>query len=96
MLTSIQLRIARDVIVIFCVSLFVITMLVMSIGVGREAINQGLEPMGVLRLIPFSLPNALTLAVPGTALFSVCCVSWLSTSFTLLPSRYSRCPGLYP
>jgi lipopolysaccharide export system permease protein len=74
MLTSIQLRIARDVIVIFCVSLFVITMLVMSIGVGREAINQGLEPMGVLRLIPFSLPNALTLAVPGTALFSVCCV----------------------
>ncbi|TWU04115.1 LptF/LptG family permease [Neorhodopirellula pilleata] len=74
MLTTIQRRIARDIFVTFFVSLFVITMLVMFIGVAREAINQGLGPVGVIRLIPFSLPNALSLAVPGTALFSVCTV----------------------
>ncbi|QDV47561.1 putative permease YjgP/YjgQ family protein [Stieleria neptunia] len=74
MLTTIQRRIARDIFVTFFLSLFVITMLVMFVGVAREAINQGLGPVGVLRLIPFSLPNALSLAVPGTALFSVCTV----------------------
>lgn len=74
MLTTVQRRIARDIFVTFFVSLFVITMLVMLIGVAREAINQGLGPVGVMRLIPFSLPNALSLAVPGTALFSVCTV----------------------
>jgi lipopolysaccharide export system permease protein len=73
-LTAIQRQIARDILVTFFVSLFVITVLVMSIGVAREAISQGLGLAGVMRLIPFSLPNALSLAVPGTALFSVCCV----------------------
>lgn len=74
MLTRIQRRIAWDIIVMFFVSLFVITLLVMFIGVMREAVNQGLGLSGVVRLVPFALPNALSLAVPGTALFSVCCV----------------------
>ncbi|TWU35668.1 putative permease YjgP/YjgQ family protein [Novipirellula aureliae] len=73
-LGTIPLRITRDLITLFCVSLFVITTLVMFVGVAREAINQGLGPVGVMQLIPFSLPNALSLAVPGTALFSVCSV----------------------
>jgi lipopolysaccharide export system permease protein len=74
MLTTIQWRIAREMFVIFCVSLFVITMLVMFIGVAREAIHQGIGLVGAMRLIPFSLPNALSLAVPGTSLCSVCIV----------------------
>ncbi|EMI41156.1 LptF/LptG family permease [Rhodopirellula sp. SWK7] len=74
MLTKLQRRIARDMLIVFVVSLFVITILVMFIGVAREAFNQGLGVMGVVRLIPFSIPNALSLAVPGTALFSVCSV----------------------
>ena len=74
MLTTIQRRIARDIVLVFFVSLLALTMLVMFIGVAREAINQGLDLMGVMRLIPFALPNALSLAVPGTALFSVCLV----------------------
>lgn len=74
MLTTIQRRIARDIVLMFFVSLFAMTMLVMFIGVAREAMNQGLGLVGVLRLIPFALPNALSLAVPGTALFSVCLV----------------------
>ncbi len=74
MLTTIQRRISQDIVVMFCVSLFVITVLVMFIGVARESLQQGLGVIGVIRMLPYSLPNALSLAVPGTALFSVCCV----------------------
>ncbi len=74
MLTTIQRQIARDILAMFLVSLTVITVLVMLIGVAREALNQGLDVLGVLRLIPYAVPNALSFAVPGTALFSVCCV----------------------
>ncbi len=74
MLTTIQRRIARDIVVMFFVSLFVITVLVMFIGVARESLQQGLGVIGVLRMLPYALPNALSLAVPGTALFSVCSV----------------------
>ncbi|QDV85725.1 LptF/LptG family permease [Planctomycetes bacterium TBK1r] len=74
MLTTIQRQIARDILGMFLISLTVITFLVMVIGVAREALNQGLDVLAVLRLIPYALPNALSFAVPGTALFSVCCV----------------------
>lgn len=74
MLSVLQRRIVRDIVVMFFTSLLVITMLVMLIGVAREAMNQGLGLMSILRLIPYTLPNALSMAVPGTALFSVCSV----------------------
>tara|TARA_R110002073_G_scaffold240208_7_gene401878 strand:- start:305 stop:1498 length:1194 start_codon:yes stop_codon:yes gene_type:complete len=74
MLTRIQRDIARDILVMFGLSLFVMTLMVMLIGVAREALSQGLGVVGVLRLLPYAMPNALSLAVPGTALFSVCCV----------------------
>ncbi len=74
MLTTIQRRIARDILVVFAVSLFAMTVMVMLIGVAREAINQGLGIDGVLQMLPYATPNALSLGVPGTALFSVCCV----------------------
>ena len=74
MLTTIQRNIARDIVIMFAVSLCALTTLVMIIGVAREAMNQGLSLIGVIRLIPYAVPNALSIAVPGTALFSVCCV----------------------
>ncbi|MCM2372577.1 LptF/LptG family permease [Aporhodopirellula aestuarii] len=74
MLNTIQRRITKDILVMFLLSLFVITSLVMFIGVAREAMNQGLGVTSVFRLIPYAMPNALSLAVAGTALFSVCCV----------------------
>lgn len=74
MLTILQRRIFRDIVLMFFTSLLVITLLVMLIGVAREAMNQGLGLMSILRLIPYTLPNALSMALPGTALFSVCSV----------------------
>ncbi len=100
MLTTIQLRIARDILLMFAVSLFVLTLMVMFIGVAREAMNQGLGIAGVLRLIPYALPNALSIAVPGTALFSVCCVYGRMSAdneFTAMQSvGISPMPAIWP
>ncbi|WDQ16469.1 LptF/LptG family permease [Rhodopirellula sp. P2] len=98
--TTIQLRIACDIVVIFFTSLFVITSLVMCVGVMREAMNQGLGVAGVFRLLPYALPNALSLAVPGTALFSVCCVYGRMSAdneFTAMQSvGISMLPAMWP
>ncbi len=59
---------------IFFVTLLVLTCLLMLIGVGREALRQGLSIGGVLQLIPYAIPNALAISLPGTMLFSVCSV----------------------
>ncbi|TWU47885.1 LptF/LptG family permease [Rubripirellula reticaptiva] len=73
-MTTIQIRIGMDILKMFSVALVALTVLVMFIGVAREALEQGLGVAGVLQLIPYAAPNALAVAVPGTALFSVCCV----------------------
>ncbi|KAA5543715.1 YjgP/YjgQ family permease [Roseiconus nitratireducens] len=99
-MTRIQLRIARDISVIFVVSLFAITTMVMFIGVFRESLNQGLGLVGVVRMLPFALPNALSVAVPGTALFSVCCVYGRMSAdneFTAMQSvGISLMPAVWP
>jgi len=59
---------------VFVLVLVSLTMLMMFIGVAREAIRQGLAPAAVLQLIPYALPNALVFALPGTILFSICVV----------------------
>ena len=63
-----------ELIKIFLVTLMVLTLLVVVVVIVREAINKGLGPIPVLRLIPYVLPNALRFAVPGTLLFSACTV----------------------
>ncbi|TWT98494.1 LptF/LptG family permease [Stieleria varia] len=100
MLTTIQRRVLRDISLMFIVSLFVITLMVMFIGVAREAFNQGLGVIGVMQLIPFALPDALSLAVPGTALFSVCVVYGrmsANNEFTTMQSvGISPIPTMWP
>lgn len=59
---------------IFLASLAVFTLLVTIAGVAQEAVRQGLGLLPILRLIPYTLPNALVFALPGTILFSACSV----------------------
>ncbi len=59
---------------IFSVSLFVLTMLILLIGVGRELLREGLGLMAIASLLPYVLPMSLQFALPATTLFSVCCV----------------------
>lgn len=72
--TRITRSITWEILTVFVLVLISLTMLMMFIGVAREAIRQGLAPMAVLQLIPYALPNALVFALPGTILFSVCVV----------------------
>jgi lipopolysaccharide export system permease protein len=59
---------------VFLSTLTVFTFLITLAGVANEAVRQGLGPLTVLRLIPYTLPNALVFALPGTILFSACSV----------------------
>ena len=59
-----------ELIKIFTVSLIGLTMLMIVVGVVREAVQQALPAAQILRLIPFVLPDALRVAVPVTLLLA--------------------------
>ncbi|MCU0977614.1 MAG: LptF/LptG family permease [Pirellulaceae bacterium] len=66
--------ITAELLKVFLSTLTVFTFLITLAGVANEAVRQGLGPLTVLRLIPYTLPNALVFALPGTILFSACSV----------------------
>jgi len=55
---------------VFLLSLTVFTLLMIIIGVVREAIMRSLPPAQVVWLIPYILPNALKITVPVTLLLA--------------------------
>jgi lipopolysaccharide export system permease protein len=59
---------------VFSVTLFGLTLLLVIVVVGQEAMQMNLGLVPTLRLIPFVLPTALVFAVPGTMLFTVCMI----------------------
>lgn len=63
-----------ELLAIFLVTLTVMTGFMILVGVGQEALRQGLGAEPILRLVPYLLPNALRFAIPGTILFSACSV----------------------
>lgn len=66
--------IAGEIVKIFVIALFSLTLLILLIGVGRELLREGLGPLSVLQLLPYVLPLSLQHSVPATALFAVCCI----------------------
>ena len=66
--------ITAELLKVFLTTLTVFTFVMTLAGVAQEAIRQGLGPVTILRLIPYTLPNALVFALPGTILFSACSV----------------------
>ncbi len=50
------------------------TALIILAFVAKEAVDEGLGPMAVLRLVPYVLPQAMQFAVPGTVLLAATCV----------------------
>lgn len=54
----------------FIAALTIVTLLLLLVGVAREALGQSLPPTSILRLIPFVLPDALRIAVPVTLLLA--------------------------
>jgi lipopolysaccharide export system permease protein len=58
----------------FAVTLGGLTLLMIIVGVAREAYDKGLGIAQVLQLVPFILPDAMRYTVPGTVLFAACLV----------------------
>jgi lipopolysaccharide export system permease protein len=63
-----------ELVSVFVIVLAVITGLMLMIVIGKEAVDQGLGVVQVLRMLPYALPEALRFAVPGTVLFAACTV----------------------
>jgi len=71
---SITRYILAEFIKTFGVSLGAMTALTILIFLAQEGLQQGLGPAAIVQLIPYVLPNALYVAIPGTMLFSACLV----------------------
>ncbi len=63
-----------ELLVVFLISLVAMTSLMILVGVANEALRQGLGIQAIIELVPYVLPNALCFAIPGTMLFSACCI----------------------
>ena len=59
---------------VFLITLLSLTLLMLIVGVIKEALDEGLGPRQVLPLLPYVLPNALLFTVPATSLFAACAV----------------------
>jgi lipopolysaccharide export system permease protein len=64
----------RELLKVFLITLTGMTVLMLIVGVGQEAVRQGLGPEPILKLVPYAMPNALRFAIPGTMLFAACSV----------------------
>lgn len=59
-----------ELLTVFMVTLTTMTVFVMLILVGEEAVDKGYGLVGVLRTIPYFIPQSLALTVPGTMLLA--------------------------
>ncbi|MCA9163605.1 MAG: LptF/LptG family permease [Planctomycetales bacterium] len=59
---------------VFVATVSALVALLVLVGIVQEGLKNGLTPAVMLRLIPFTLPNAMCIALPGSVLFAVCSV----------------------
>ncbi|MEW4564038.1 LptF/LptG family permease [Bremerella sp. JC770] len=69
-----QRYIVEELLKVFLLALISLTTILLFIGLGQQAIREGLGFLPLLKAVPYLLPNALRFAIPGTILFSVCSV----------------------
>jgi lipopolysaccharide export system permease protein len=72
--TLLSRYILAELLKVFLLTLSGLTLIIILVLVGQEAVRQGLGLGPILRLIPYVLPNALCYAIPATSLFAVCSV----------------------
>lgn len=59
---------------VFCLAFVGITLFMLIVGVGREAVREGLGLGPLVRLVPFILPDSMRFSIPASALLSACTV----------------------
>jgi lipopolysaccharide export system permease protein len=63
-----------ELIKVFLVALAALTGFVIVFVIVQRALDLGLGPVEIIRMIPYALPQALQLTLPGTLLFTACMV----------------------
>jgi lipopolysaccharide export system permease protein len=58
----------------FCLTLTAMTVLTVLLFVAQEGLKQGLSARSIVQLVPYIVPNALYVAIPGTMLFTACLI----------------------
>src|SRR5258708_21672896 len=59
---------------VFLVALTGLTLIMLVVGLFKQARDQGLGPAQVVRVIPYVLPDMLRFTIPATILFAACSV----------------------
>lgn len=57
---------------VFVLALAGMTLFFVLIGIGREAVEHGLGPGPVLRMLPYILPDSMRFSIPASALLAAC------------------------
>jgi lipopolysaccharide export system permease protein len=73
-MNTLSRSILSELLKLFCFWLVIMTLVMMLITIGTEAVRMNLGIGPTLKLIPFVMPTALTFAVPATILFATCFV----------------------
>ncbi|MFM7037092.1 MAG: LptF/LptG family permease [Planctomycetaceae bacterium] len=69
-----QRYILGELVRVFLLLVTVLTLMLVGLGVFREATERGLGPMQVLQIMPFVVPSMLPFTIPATVLLAVCVV----------------------
>ncbi len=69
-----QRYILSELVRVFLLLVFLLTVMLVFVGVFQEATARGLGPAQILQIMPFVVPSMLPFTIPATLLLSVCVV----------------------
>ena len=69
-----QRYILGELVRVFLVLVVILTVMLVFVGLFREATERGLGPVRILQIMPFVVPSMLPFTIPATLLLSVCVV----------------------
>lgn len=69
-----QRYILSELVRVFLLLVFLLTLMLVFVGVFQEATARGLGPAQILQIMPFVVPSMLPFTIPATLLLSVCVV----------------------
>ena len=69
-----QRYILGELVRVFSLLVIVLTVMLVFVGLFREATDRGLGPVQIMQIMPFVVPSMLPFTIPATLLLAVCVV----------------------
>ncbi len=73
-MSILQRYILVDLIKVLLLVITIMTVLLVFVGVFKEAVDRGLGPLHMLQILPYIVPSLLPYTIPATLLLAVCIV----------------------